>query len=134
MHRQRGAPRLAEGGTRTDAAIDAERNARWPRELSAVQRRELAEVTAALRQVFCYGELEAEPLGSLLLRGPELRRRRRAVGPASVVRGPLPGAGDAQPGPVAHLLRMVRTDPRYVVRRLPVVLRARRQGRPDLDG
>jgi len=135
VHRERGAPRLAEGGTRTDRAIDAERNARWATELSAAQRRELAEVTAGLREVFCYGELEAEPLpGALLLRGPELRRRRRAVGPSAVVRGPLPGAGESEPGPVAHLLRMVRTDPRYVVRRLPVVLRARRQGGADLDG
>jgi len=136
VQRQKGAPRLAEGGTRTGDAIDPARNARWLDELSGAQRRELADVTAALRQVFGYGEVDAEPLtgGRVLLPGPELRRRRRAVGPAAVVRGPLPGSGASEPGAVAHLLRVVRTDPRYALRRLPVVLRSRRHGGTDADG
>jgi len=135
VQRERGAPRLAEGGTRTGDAIDPARNARWLEELSAAQRRELAEVTAPLRQVFGYRETDAAPLpdGRRLLRAPELRRRRRAVGPAAVARGPLPGASAAEPGALAHLVRVLRTDPGYALRRLPVVLRARRYRGADPD-
>ena len=128
---EQGAPRLAEGGTRTGDAIEPGRNSRWEGELTAAQRRELARVTAPLREVFRYGETETLPLrrpdgtGGLLLLGPDLVRRKRAGGPAVLDRTPLAGAGLAEPQTVSTLLRMARTDPAYVVRRLPVVVRAR---------
>lgn len=131
LAQEQGAPRLAEGGTRRDQAIDAARNDRWQGELTAAQRRELARVTAPLRDVFGYDEVGAVPLelagggGRLLLRGGDLVRRRRAVGPAALDRTPLPGAGEGAPRMLPHLLRMARTDLPYVARRLPVVVRAR---------
>ncbi len=130
LAQEQGAPRLAEGGTRTGDAIDAGRNDRWAGELTAAQRAEISRVTAPLREVFRYGETGALPLrspgsaGGLLLRGPDLARRKRAGGPAVLDRTPVPGAG-GEPQTLATLLRMTRTDPAYVARRLPVVVRAR---------
>lgn len=136
LARERGAARLAEGGTRTGDAIDPARNDRWKAELTAAERRELVRVTAALREVFGYGESGTLPLaeGGLLLYGPDLLRRRRAVGAAALDRTPLPGAGTGRPPTLAHLLRMARTDPAYVVRRLPVVVRGRLHRRGETLG
>ena len=127
LARDRGAPRLAEGGTRTGDAIDPGRADRWTGELTPAQQRELASVTGPLREVFGYSETGALPPagGALLLRGRDLVQRRRAAGPAALDRSPLPGAGAGDPPTLAHLLRMTRTDPAYVARRLPVVVRAR---------
>lgn len=127
LAQERGAPRLAEGGTRTGDAIDAGRNTRWRGELSAAQQRELLRVTAALREVFRYDDEGAQPLGTgaRLLYGAQLAQRKRGAGPAVLDRSPVPGAGRGEPQTLATLLRMTRTDPAYVVRRLPVVVRAR---------
>ena len=142
---EQGGRRLAEGGTRPSDPIDAGRGAGWQRELTAPQRRELLQVTAALRGVFRYDDAGALPLrgegegegdgeGGLLLRGRDLVARRRSGGPEVLDRTPIAGSGQSEPQTVATLLRMTRTDPVYVARRLPVVVRARlhrRAAHPD---
>ncbi len=131
--------RLAEGGTRRQDAIDPDRRSRWRDELSGAQQRQLAVATAGLRQVFAYDEDEAAPLGARLLLGPDLAARARSVPRAAFARSLLP----AQAAPsrrrgwrrsVEQVLHLGRSDPAYLLRRLPLALRAQlRQLRSSAD-
>ncbi len=130
VHRDRGAPRVAEGGTRTREAIDPDRRARWIAELDAAQRGQLATATAGLREVFGYGETDALPLGPVrLLTGADLVSRHRAAPAAAFARSllPAPATPARKRGfayTAAQVIRLGRSDPVYAARRVPLAVRS----------
>ncbi len=129
VHRDRGTPRLAEGGTRTLDAIDASRRTRWIDELDSEQRRQLNVATAGLSRVFSYDETDALPIGApRLLRGRDLVARRRTVPKASFSRDLLPPPApvarkSGAPYVLAQLMQLGRSDAAYLVRRAPLAAR-----------
>ncbi len=130
VHRERGGPAVAEGGTRSWDPIDANRDSRWTQELSAHQRRVMTTATAGLREVFAYDEIGALPLGpSPLLSGGDLRARYKAVPGSAFARDLLPPAAteSRRHGArhvAAQLISLARTDPVYLLRRLPAAVRS----------
>ncbi len=131
VHRERGGSAVAEGGTRRWDPIDANRGSRWTQELSAYQRRVMATATTGLREVFAYDETAALPLGpNTLLSGRDLRARYKAVPGSAFSRTLLPPAATASRRQgarhvAAQVVNLARTDPVYLLRRLPVAVRSR---------
>ncbi|MDP8977452.1 MAG: sulfotransferase, partial [Actinomycetota bacterium] len=75
VQRDKGTPRMSDGGTRTREAIDPGRVDEWHGRIAPGQLRRVAEATASLRQVFGYDERGAVDLdaGVCLLDGERLR-------------------------------------------------------------
>ncbi len=131
VQRERGQPAIVEGGTRTGDPIDAGRDRRWLRELTARQQRAMATATAGLREVFAYGATGPLPLGrTALLSSRELRARYRSV-PRAALSGDLlpPDVAESRKRgvrfAVAQVVSLARSDPAYLVRRMPVAARTR---------
>lgn len=134
VQRDKGAPRIADGGTRTREPIDPTRTDEWHTRIAPAQLRRVAEATASLRQVFGYDERGAVDLDAggavCLLDGERLRTRQRGLRPElrrTVLELPpreerLPAV---PPTRAQRLLRMLRTDARYSLGRLPLIRRAR---------
>lgn len=134
VQRDKGAPRIVDGGTRTREPIDPERAQEWRARIEPAQLQRVAQATAGLRQVFGYDEHGAVDLDAdapvCLLDGERLRGRQRGLRwdlrrtvlelPTREERLPAVPPTRAQ-----RLLRMLRTDARYSVRRLPLIRRAR---------
>lgn len=134
VQRDKGAPRIVDGGTRTREPIDPERAQEWRARIEPAELRRVAQATASLRQVFGYDEGGAVDLDAdasvRLLDGERLRSRQRGLRSdlrRTVLELPtreerLPAV---PPTRAQRLLRMLRTDARYSVRRLPLIRRAR---------
>jgi hypothetical protein len=126
VQREKGAPRLTDGGTITREPIDAERAVRWADSVTPADRRAL-ERTAPLAGLLGYEPMDAQQRHSVgssaprewTLTGTELR--------AGIAGLELAHAGPQQPGPLpdmdreelaARLVRVERTLARVRSRRL----------------
>jgi len=135
VQRAKGAPKITDGGTRTQDPIDSSRVDQWRGSLTPEQRRIIGTATAGLLELFgytCDGVDELEP-AELLLDGAALVRRRQRVGLR--LAEPVPHRWrspiEIRRARIRHALALLSTDPMHTARRLITVMRERTSQREN---